>query len=103
MSTLDAELTALANRACEVYQRIAAKMYTLDSHAGLRFLRSDGLSGRTAEVAGRVEAAVPVAWARFDELRRLTERIPASDDDADPATAAEVGRLLRQRVVELDA
>ncbi|ADD44198.1 hypothetical protein [Stackebrandtia nassauensis] len=85
------------------YQRIAAKMYTLDSHAGRRFLKDEQLSGATADIAGRVNARAAVLWSRFDELRRLSDQIPTDVDGLGDTARAKLEALLGSECVKLDA
>jgi hypothetical protein len=89
----------------EIYQRTAAKMYILDSHDGRKSLRGSGLTGRTAQAAARLEQIETPLWARFDALRRLTERIPAADGyhGLEVPEREAIAALLDDDVVDLDA
>lgn len=85
------------------YQRIAAKMYTLDAHAGRRFLRGGRLAGATARTAQAVETDAARLWSRFNELRRLADKIPAHPDELGRKALAELEELLSRPCVEVDA
>lgn len=104
----DGPAAQLEKRAVDIldsYQRIAARMYTLDSHSGRRFLRDAAVVGATSAVADQVNAQAMVTWAQFDELRRLTERIPTPDgyDDLDEGDLTALAALLDDDSVRLDA
>jgi hypothetical protein len=87
------------------HDRIAAAMFTIDSHPGLGFLRGGGLTGVTRT---RCEALIPEIdqlWAHFTALGDLLERARAirnqrRPDDADWAT---LRLLVTEPVVGLDA
>lgn len=98
------ELIENARTISESYQRIAAKMFALDSHGGREFLRSATLDGATALAATRVNKSGPVVWTQFDELRRLVERIPAPSDIADSKEKhqADLETILTGECVTLD-
>ncbi|MGH8877234.1 MAG: hypothetical protein ACRD0P_07840 [Stackebrandtia sp.] len=87
------------------YQRAASKMYTLDSHGGLRFLQGDRLSGETADQAAFVKRVSQSLWPRFDEVRRLCDRVPSPTtcETLSGEELHEVGDLLRDDAVELDS
>ena len=100
-----AEVGRRAAEMLAAYQRIAAKMYTLDSHAGRRFLAGSRLSGETAAIAERLESGALVAWSRFDELRRLCDKVPsaAAFEKLDAPGLDQIGALLEHAGVKLDA
>ena len=86
------------------YQRVAARMYTLDAHAGRTFLREAEVRGATAALAARVNGEVPAVWSRFNELRRLTDQLPTEDlAGLGPDELAAVAALLAPGAVRLDA
>ncbi len=47
------------------YDRIAAAMYAIDSHPGLGFLKSGGLTGQTAEIWAALQPEVDAHWTEF--------------------------------------
>jgi len=59
------------------HDRIAAAIFAIDSHPGLAFLRSGGLSGRTAERAQTLSPEVDLLWAHFNALSDMLERARA--------------------------
>lgn len=89
----------------QTYQRIAARMYTLDSHAGRRFLRDSPVTGVTADLAREVNRRAPVVWAQFDELRRLTDPLPPPDgyDGLSATDLAAVADIVGRTDIALDA
>jgi hypothetical protein len=87
------------------HDRIAAAMFAIDSHSGLAFLRSGGLSGRTAERAQTLAPEVDLLWAHFNALSELLERARAiraqrrlGDDDWDVLRL-----LLSEPILALDS
>jgi hypothetical protein len=87
------------------HDRIAAAMFTIDSHPGLAFLRGGGLGGRTAERARTLSPEVDLLWAHFNALSELLDRARAirgqrrlNDDDWDA-----LGLLLSEPILALDA
>jgi hypothetical protein len=67
------------------YDRIAAAMYGLDSHAGLQFLRGSGLTGTTGEIAEDVQALMTQLWSQF---AALGQQLELAQDGGDLATVA---------------
>jgi hypothetical protein len=78
------------------HDRIAAAMFGLDSHPGLGYLRSSGLTGTTAQVAEHAAALMTQLWAQFSALDQQLELARRTRD------TAVLTRLLRERVVALD-
>src|SRR5436305_2181848 len=56
------------------HDRIAAAMFTIDSHPGLGLLRGGGLAGVTRTRADALRAEVDRLWAQFTVLGDLLER-----------------------------
>src|SRR5438552_9793770 len=87
------------------HDRIAAAMFTIDSHPGLGFLRGGGLSGLTRDRWDVLRPEVDLLWAHFAVLGDLLERARGirgqrRPDDADWAT---LRLLCAEPVVGLDA
>jgi hypothetical protein len=88
------------------YDRLAAAMYTLDSHPTLRWLRAGGAIGQTAERLADLPQRVSVLWAHFSVAGDLLETARAvlarhgrpSDEDL-----TELAALLGEPMVALDA
>src|SRR5260370_18800825 len=59
------------------HDRIAAAIFAIDGHPGLAFLRSGGLSGRTAQRAQTLSPEVDLLWAHFNALSDMLERARA--------------------------
>jgi hypothetical protein len=88
------------------YERIAAAMYTIDSHPGLAFLKGAALSGRTFAAWQDVRARIDVLWAQFGALRNLLEvarAVRGQRSRPGDEELVELTRLLGDPVVELDA
>ncbi len=56
------------------HDRIAAAMFGIDSHPGLAFLRSGGLSGRTQARWEALAPEIDLLWAQFTVVGELLER-----------------------------
>jgi hypothetical protein len=98
----DQELTALGG----AYDRIAAAMYTLDSHPGLTFLKGGALAGRTLEAWRSMQPRIDVLWAQFTSLRtqlELARVIRGQRSRLSGEELAELVFLLREPVIEFDA
>lgn len=61
--------------------RVATSMYAIDSHSGLAFLRSGGLTGRTGDIWTALEPEIDARWSEF----------AAVDDALEEATAVRAG------------
>src|SRR5690348_13641513 len=59
------------------HDRIAAAMFGIDSHPGLAYLRSGGLSGRTQARWEALAPEIDLLWAQFNVLGDLLERARA--------------------------
>jgi len=59
------------------YDRVAASMYTIDSHPALGFLRAGGLAGRTADVWAALSPEVDARWNEFAALGTALEQARA--------------------------
>lgn len=98
----DQALTALG----EAHDRIAAAMYTLDSHPGLTFLKGGTLAGRTLAAWRAMQPRVDLLWAQFTSLRtqlELVRVIRGQRSRLSGEELAELTFLLTEPVVELDA
>jgi hypothetical protein len=86
-----------------VYDRVAAAMYALDQHPGLKLLRAGTLTGRTADRWRTLGPEVDLLWAHFSALGDLLEQARAvrKRRRLDDAEWAELHRLLREPVVAL--
>jgi hypothetical protein len=95
----DAALTGLG----AAHDRIAAAMYSLDQHPGLRLLRGGTLTGRTAERWPALQTEVDLVWAHFSALGDLLEQARAvrGRRRLDDPEWTELTRLLREPVVAL--
>jgi hypothetical protein len=87
------------------HDRIAAAMFTIDSHAGLAFLRGGGLAGRTRDRWDTLRPEVDQLWALFAGFGDLLEKAREIRGrrrlgDADWAT---LQLLCAEPVVGLDA
>src|SRR5438270_13491102 len=70
------------------HDRIAAAMFTIDSHPALAYLRGGGLSGLTETRWAALQPEVDRLWAQFAVLGDLLERarglrVQRRPDDAD--------------------
>ncbi len=63
----DADDRAIADLGA-AYDRVATNMYLIDSHPGLGFLKSGGLSGRTEEIWRALSGEIDSRWAEFSAL-----------------------------------
>lgn len=82
------------------HDRIAAAMYTVDSHAGLAFLRRGHLlSGTTARVGNETLARVDVLWAQFTTLG---DRLELARAQRAVGNLANLTSVLRAPAVRLD-
>jgi hypothetical protein len=95
----DAALTGLG----AAHDQIAAAMYSLDQHPGLRLLRAGTLTGRTADLWRTLQPEVDLLWAHFSTLGDLLEQARAvrRRRRLDEAEWTELTRLLREPVVGL--
>ncbi|HET6214555.1 MAG TPA: hypothetical protein VFE14_16945 [Micromonosporaceae bacterium] len=88
------------------YDRIAAGMFALDSHAGLAFLRRGTVTGRTAQVGRDVQARTDTLWAQFNTVKDRLERaqtIRVERSRPGPDELTELTGLLRERSIRLAA
>jgi hypothetical protein len=87
------------------HDRIAAAMFTIDSHPGLAYLRGGGLAGLTQTRWDALRPEIDLLWAHFTVLGELLERARGirgqrRPDDDDWAT---LRLLCTEPVVALDA
>ena len=87
------------------HDRIAAAMFGIDSHPGLAYLRSGGLSGRTLARWEALAPEIDLLWSQFNVLGDLLERARGirgqrRPDDADWDT---LRLICGEPVVGLDA
>jgi hypothetical protein len=97
----DRQLAALGDG----YDRIAAAMFTLDSHPGLEFLKGSPLAGRTLAAWQSVQPRIDVLWAHFTALRtqlELARGIRGQRSRLGGEELAQLSRMLREPVVTLD-
>jgi hypothetical protein len=86
------------------HDRVAAAMFTLDSHAGLSFLRGGGLTGTSHKVSQDVQALMTLLWAQFSALGQHLDRARdtrAARSRPGDEELALLTRLLREPVVGL--
>jgi hypothetical protein len=72
------------------HDRVASAMYAIDSHPGLAFLRSGGLTGRTEEIWNALRPEVDARWSEFAALGDALEQartIRSTRRPADPSWA----------------
>ena len=95
----DAALTGLG----AAHDQIAAAMFALDQHPGLRLLRGGTLTGRTAERWPALSPEVDLVWAHFAALGDILEQARAvrGRRRLDDPEWTELTRLLREPVVAL--
>ena len=95
----DAALTGLG----AAHDQIAAAMFALDQHPGLRLLRGGTLTGRTAERWPALSPEVDLVWAHFAALGDILEQARAvrGRRRLDDPELTELTRLLREPVVAL--
>lgn len=88
------------------HDQLAAAMYGLDTHAGLAFLRSTELAGRTKERFGELEPRVDLLWGHFNALGEILEKaraVRARRSRPNDEDLAELAALLRAPAIGLDA
>ena len=95
----DTALTGLG----AAHDQIAAAMFALDQHPGLRLLRGGTLTGRTAERWPALSPEVDLVWAHFAALGDILEQARAvrGRRRLDDPEWTELTRLLREPVVAL--
>jgi hypothetical protein len=87
------------------HDRIAAAMFTVDSHPGLGLLRGGGLTGLTRTRADALLPEVDRLWARFNALGELLERARGIRQQRRPGDSdwATLQLIVSEPVVGLDA
>ena len=98
----DRQLTAIG----EEYDRLAASMYTLDSHPALRWLRDGGAAGETARRSAGLTERVTVLWAHFNvagELLAAARAVRDRHSRPSDGDLAELTALLCEPMIALDA